>query len=448
MARAGERRALKAFQRAAARVPAYRTILAEQAVDPRAVRTIDDFREQVPVLDKAQTFGRFPLAELCRPGAIDALAAVLTSSGQGRRFSFGLTTAAQARREADHIDLGLAYVFAADRRRTLLINCLSMGVRVVSELATVAEVSVREDMALALATNFGPYYDQVIFVGDPLFLKRLSDAGRDQGLDWSATNVNLIIGEETFGENFRDYLAEHFNIDPARPEEGLIVSSMGVGELGLNLFHETRESVALRRRAAADEGLSRALFGDPAHRQAPPMLFVYNPQRTLVEVVEPGADGFGALTVTVADRDAPLPLIRYRTGDVARPIDPAAVRDRAEVLPRLPMVALLGREGSRLPDGRDILAYKDALYRDRAVARRLSGAFRLQWDGEAATLHVQLRPQAPATSDLAARLAEVMPGGLVPERIRLWPYRQFPFGMTLDHERKFSYVADDSAVGA
>jgi hypothetical protein len=32
-----------------------------------------------------------------------------------------------------------------------------------------------------------------------------------------------------------------------------------------------------------------------------------------------------------------------------------------------------------------------------------------------------------------------MPPGMRPERVVTWRYEQFPFGMTLDYERKFSY---------
>ena len=40
---------------------------------------------------------------------------------------------------------------------------------------TVATVSVREDMAVALVRAFGAYYEQILLVMDPLFAKRLID---------------------------------------------------------------------------------------------------------------------------------------------------------------------------------------------------------------------------------------------------------------------------------
>ncbi len=442
----GERRALGAFRRAAARVPAYQELLAEGGVSPGDIRTLADLTERCPVLTKETTFGRFSLHQLCQPGALDQLATVVTSSGHGGRLAFGLSTWAQAGRGRRDIDLALEHAFAVDSYRTLLINCLPMGVRFSSDVVTVAEVSVREDMALALASNFGPYYDQIILVGDPLFLKRLSDTARDQGIDWGAMRVNVVIGEEPFGENFRGYLAARLGVDLESGSGGLIGSSMGVGELGLNLFHETRETIALRRRAARDPALARLLFGSAELSGAPPMLFVYNPLRVFVETLGADADadggGFGRLTVTLVEGSAPLPLVRYQTGDLARRV---AVDPGAESL-ALPLIAVAGAEADRLPDGRTVTDYKDALYIDHEVADALSGAFRLEWGEGGPRLHLQLRQGAAEAADLRARLGQLLPGELAPEALVVWPFETFPFGMTLDYERKFDYLPSPAKV--
>src|SRR5690606_21152796 len=200
-----------------------------------------------PVLNKTNTFARFPLDQLCHPGALDNLAGVLTSSGHGARFGYGLTTWSQSRQASDAIDLGLEYAFQTDSRKTLLINTLPMGVRFSSNSVTVAETSVREDMAVALATEFGKFFEQIILVGDPLFLKLVTDYCKERHIEWRQHKVHLIIGEETFGEHFRDYLARHFVLDNDDPSNGLIGSSMGVAELGLNLFYETEQTIWLRR---------------------------------------------------------------------------------------------------------------------------------------------------------------------------------------------------------
>ncbi|PWB59892.1 MAG: hypothetical protein C3F18_00465 [Nitrosomonadales bacterium] len=444
----GEQRVLRAFRRAASRVTAYAEILAGHGVNPRDIRTIADFQSLCPTLNKNNTFARFPLDELCVASALDNLAGVLTSSGHGARFGYGLNTRVQAKHASDAIDLGLEYAFQVDSRKTLLINCLPMGVRFSSNCVAVAETSVREDMAVALATEFGRFFDQIIFVGDPLFFKLLTDYARDHGVDWKKYRVHLIIGEETFGENYRNYLADHFHLNADDPAGGLIGSSMGVGELGLNLFHETPQTIKLRRQAHENTEFFEALFGISPEETPLPMIFVYNPLHCYVEIVGANKVGYGDLTVSMTDMKSALPLLRYQTGDVARllsPLDIERACNRTGLpLPgnlALPVIALKGRAKDQLPDRTHVGQYKDALYAQQDIAIRLTGAFRLEHTGERIVVHVQLRRGFQAEDSLQERLAAEFPGAIFPEQIRIWSYEQFPYGMTLDYERKFNYYA-------
>ena len=95
------------------------------------------------------------------------------------------------------IDDALDDAFGISHRRTLVINCLPMGVGFSSASATVATTSVREDMATALVTTFGSHYDQIIIVTDPLFVRRLLDyapqvsvqAGVQRFFEWYVKNA-------------------------------------------------------------------------------------------------------------------------------------------------------------------------------------------------------------------------------------------------------------------
>jgi phenylacetate-CoA ligase len=444
--RLGEKRALLAFRRAATNVSAYRTTLESHGVNPDEIRTIDEFQARCPILNKTNTFARYPLSELCHVTGLENLAGVLTSSGHGARFAYGLSTRLQAKYACDAIDLGLEYAFQVDSKKTLLINCLPMGVRFSSNCVTIAETSVREDMAIALATEFGRFFEQIIFVGDPLFLKLVTDHASELGVDWKKHKVHLIIGEETFGEHFRNYLADHFQLDNDDPSTGIIASSMGVAELGLNLFYETPETIKLRRLAQVNPEFFQALFGIAAVGTTLPMLFVYNPLRCYVETVGKDAAGYGNLTISMSDPEAVLPLLRYQTGDVARLFSPEEITRACELsglpLPGkmpLPVIAMQGRSKDCLPDATHTGQYKDALYVHKDIAIKLTGAFRVEYPEGKILVHVQLRRGFEEDNDLRSRLAAEFPGTVLPEQVQVWPYMKFPFGMTLDYERKFSY---------
>jgi len=434
---------LAAFRHAASAVPAYRRLLQDHGVEPAAIVDRETFTARCPVLSKADTFVRFPIAQLCAGGTTEDLAEVLTSSAHGGRFAFGLVSRRRRSEVAVMIDEALDAAFEVARRRTLAINCLPMGVGFSSNCMTVATTSVREDMAAALVRAFGSQYDQVLIVSDPLFLKRLLDYAREQGVDWRQYRVGVVLGEEIFGELFRSYVAGRLGLDIARGDGGYIMSSFGVGELGLHLCHETRATIALRRAAVRRPALAHDLFGVSTDV---PMMLTFNPHRTLMEALDPDPDEYGRLTVSMLDTSLPVPLLRYQTGDVVRLLDSAhvaaLVRRHQVTLPEpLPgtLLALRGRAADVLPDGSCVAGYKDALYADPLVADRLTGAFRLTATDAGVTAHVQLvggvRPEATFEDRLRAALRL---GGPVAQVI-VSPYEEFPYGMGLDYERKFAY---------
>lgn len=446
----GERKLLSAFRRAARCSPAYRLLLTEAGVDPTTIRTAGEFRDRCPILDKSATFGRFPVRELLAADlAAGDLASVLTSSGHGGGgFALGLATRAQLTNAAFDIDLGLDLAFDIDRRRTLLVNCLPMGVTFQSAAVCVANVSVREDMACAIVEQAGDLFEQIVLCGDPLFLKKLCDHSRDIGLDWRRYRLNAIIGEETFTESFRDYLAGVLGIDPDDPLSGLIGSSMGVGELGLNLFNETRETIALRRACARDPALRERLLGPATAGMPVPTFMVYNPLRTNVEILYSNDQDIGDLVVSMLDPAIPLPLIRYRTGDRARFVAPEKIAELAGAIapgfrpPVLPLIALQGRSKDLLPWGGHVDDFKDALYRLPAIARQLSGAHRISGDGNEIRWQVQaLRGAEANLAEIASRLEQTIAPRLPDTRLTVtcMAYDDFPFGKTVDYERKFVY---------
>jgi len=446
----GARWVVRRFHYAARHVPYFRELLAERGIRSVEVRNLEGFLARCPVIGKSDVFGATPLHRLCVHGRLGQPASVLTSSGQGGLFAFGLSPRGQRRRAEAAIELGLQHAFQTDDHKTLLINALPMGVGFTCSNVTIAETSVREDMVTALIKELGSYFEQIILVLDPLFAKRLIDHGQEAGVDWSAYRVHAILGEETFGECFRSYLARRLGQDPVRWSRGIVVSSMGVAELGLNLFFETSETVRVRQLAQTSPEALRPGLGDwPG--QVPPLLFVYDPRRLFVEVLEADSLGFGDLVVSTLDQTQLLPLLRYRTGDRARLLDPEALDQALRAaglvdlrLPRLPMVAVAGRSEDQLAGGRTVLDLKDALYREDWVADRVTGAFRVRSDGARCRVDVQLSPgRAEDAAAVTLRLRDLLGGadGSEGYSLQVWPSEAFPWRPLLDYERKFPYAA-------
>ena len=443
-----ERLTLVAFQRQIREVPAYREMLAE--FDPATVSDIGAFRKLAPILDKHNTFGARDIRDLCRGGDLDGVRSILTSSGHSGVFSFGVNTEENLARSSRSIDVGLEYIFGVDERSTLLINALPMGVKVNTKAAVLAETSVREDMVFALIKKFASEFEQIIIVAEGSFAKKIVEDGADHhGIDWRELPVSLITGEEGIAENYRSYMAHRLGIsDPARRDGKLVMSSMGIAELDLNIFHETLDTIRIRRLAHQDPKLRRALFGDAS--SICPMLFVYYPTRCYIEQ-HPSGNAEQELVLSMLSDEMKIPLLRYRTGDLGRIFQ---YEDMVRILRehgysvapdlKLPFVAVYGR-GEALTSASSQLTpdeVKEAIYADYEIAELLTGNFGLKMKaGNLVEIEFQLRkgkePPAGVEARFSESLAKINPIEVKPIFIA---YQSFPHMMEIDWERKFRYL--------
>src|SRR2546428_286560 len=199
---------------------------------------------------------------------------------------------------------------------------------------------------------FPPYsIEQLILVGQPLFTKRLIEEGAEQGVDWAGIRASVVTGGEGNAESWRTYISRRVGLkDPDRPDGRFVASSMGIGELDLNLFHEVPDTIRIVRTAYHDRTLRYALFGEGV--EVCPHFFMYYPMRTYIEEVPIPGSPVSELAVSMVSPDIRNPLIRYKTGDRIKIISYRtlerilAKHARPVPMPRLhmPIVAVFGRK--------------------------------------------------------------------------------------------------------
>ena len=269
----GEAAVLEAFQSAAREVPAYAGLLNRHGVDLAAVTDIESFRRLVPLTDKHNTFLAHPIHQLCRGGSLKGIKSIVPSSGHSGTFAFSVDTPEGGELAAKGADLAFEYVLGISERPTLVVNCYPMGLQVPTSMA-VANAGVNADVAIV--KSFASDFDQLIIVSQPLFVKKLLEDGFAQGVDWKRLRTTVVAGGEGFVESWRTYISGLLGIeDPDNPTTQFVASSMGAGELGLNLFHEVPETIRIIRRAYRDPALRQALFGEGVTHT--PHFFVYYP---------------------------------------------------------------------------------------------------------------------------------------------------------------------------
>ncbi len=455
--RRSEAEALRVFQRAARRVPAYRKLLREAGVEPGQIRTIEDFRQSVPIVDKRSLFTPHEITDLCVDGRLDDAAGLCTSSGSTGEYSFGVERRGQAARNALALEFLLNVWFDILDRPTLLINALPMGVKVPSRHLTVAETGTRPDAVWALLAKLSGQFDQFILVAEHPLLKKLIDEGPDHGVSWNDLRVHAITGGEYVAEPFRRYAADRLRGDRPEGDAGRIGINFGLSELSLSIGCELPGCPALRRDAWSDPSFLDQLTD--RRRPVCPAILQYNPTSVFLETV-PGPGEREELVVTVLDPRARLPMIRYNTHDEAALVTAdrlehaagQAALDRPRTPIRLPYLLLWGKLAPlRTPAGGTIYPeqVKDALYDIEPLAASATGNFVL-WAEDAATmLRVQLRRGCPPCPDGRAELARRISAQTGEElEVHLAAYEDFTRGMDHDFQRKNRYVdTPDSASG-
>jgi phenylacetate-CoA ligase len=421
---------LPAFlQEVASSVPAYASFLREHGVDPRAIRTFDDFR-RVPLVTKDNYVRRYPLAERCRGGSLDGCEMLALSSGSTGE------AVVWPRRLADEVVVARRFAqvfqaFGADRKRTLAVVCFPLGTWVGGMYTTaccrllaaegyrvtvISPGNQPEEIWRSLSA-LAASFEQTVLLGYPPFLKGVIDECIARGAPLAAYDLKLVLAGEVITEEWRDLVMARAGI--RRPLHD-IASLYGTADAGV-LGNETPLSVAIRRQLGRRPALARSLFGEARL----PTLVQADPHSRFFETSE------GTLLFTC---DGPAPLVRYHIADAggvlafdelvaalrSEGVDPFEELDRSDPsIVELPFVYVFGRALHAVSYfGANVFREMVSVALDgTALASRITGKFVMRVDedeGRDTHLRIVVELARGSTRDdgLAASLAQSIAGTL------------------------------------
>ncbi|OGW79879.1 MAG: hypothetical protein A3J81_07020 [Nitrospirae bacterium RIFOXYB2_FULL_43_5] len=419
---------VKLIKRIIKKWPAYRRFIEGKGIDPLKIDSISD----LPVIDKqfiARAIHTVPLFKVKN---------IVPSSGStGADFSFGLFGEIEIKKASVAIEEFLQKRFNTDNKKTLILNLLPGAIPVQSSTATVASIGVRIDTAIAAIRSLGSSFEQIILIGEPLFIKNLVEYGLKQSIQWKYLPLIIIVGGEWISESYRTYLENIVGYHR-------IYSSMGMAELGLNYFYETDETIMLRRLLFEDSRLLRMLLGD---LDFCPMLFAYHEEDVYVETIAEPNDAFESILLTTTDPMRVLPLIRYKSGDKGKKLRRTEINNALktmgyrELLNRtdLPILAHFGR-------GKNIAgiypeAIKDIIYSSMEIASSTTGNFILNRGEDTVELGVQLKEDVYPTHDIKNIYLNSF--NRLSVHIELYSFDLFPCPLTF--ERKVQYINEGNS---
>lgn len=440
------KKALHVFKMHAKIVPFYSNFLRESDTHPDKIKTIDDFVKLVPILDKEKLFSPnlHNIEEILPRYGLRDCQDILPSSGFSGNFSFGFNSRRDSKPQEKHVDMMLEYIFDVKHRKTLLINSLPMGITIPTRKVITINTGPRADIVISIIKVFSKQFDQMIIVGDNSLVKNIIEHGIEDGIRWRDHTTHLIVGGDSFPENFRSYIAHLMNADIDREQKIVIGSSFGIAEIGLNILWENVNTIGMRRAAFLDTKFRSALLGQ--EEEVCPMLFQYNPLRIHVE------ESGGRLLFTNLNTNAITPIVRYASGDlgiiipyerVVKALDDVGLQ-RYRPHFHLPIVALKERLQYLNFEGRHIFPsiIKQALYSDFSLPGVTTGYFRMAESSKKLLLEIQLKQGVSVPEDIKKRFEIAVKSYVrnVHIELKLHPYREFQYGMGVDYERKFQYI--------
>lgn len=308
----GETMALDLFHLAAKRVPAYKDFLQKHGVDPKKIRTYEDFQAHVPVVDKKNYLSQYPLAQLCLDGNMFNNRIISVSSGSSGTPFYWPRGLAQDQEGADMFGEIYDDIFQMNEKSTLLVICFSMGTWIAGSFTTSASFGyadkgnpinivtpgLEKGEAINAIKNLSTHYEQVVVVGYPPFVKDIIEEGKRSGIKWPKIKTRLLMAGEAFSEEWRDYVLKMISSKDPYFDSSNIYGSADAGILG----NETPASVLVRRIYNQRPKMRMGLFGTDTL----PSIVQYDPTRRHFEEVN------GELVFTTMSG---IPLVRYNIRD-------------------------------------------------------------------------------------------------------------------------------------
>ena len=407
--------------------PAYEKFLENKGISTGKIKDLNE----LPVIDKKFISSAIHMVPLFKVRSI-----IPSSGSTGNDFSFGLFGDTELKRTSNTIDTLLKSRFNTATKKTLLLNTLPGAISIQSSTVSIAPIGVRLDTAISVIKSFGSSFDQLILVGEPLFVKSLIELGVQESILWKHVPLFVIVGGEWTPERYSTYIETM-----AGPQR--IYSFMGMAELGLNYFLETDETLMLRHLLAKDKNLLKMLVGDSPFC---PMIFAYDEDEVYVETVGQPGETTESIVLTTLDPNRALPLIRYKGGDRGKVLSREMIND---VLTSMGYSALFSAPGSPIlahfGRGRSISEIhpeqvKEIIYAHWIVASTTTANFKLSRKENMLHLEVQLKEGIHVNSTLESEYDSAFSG--LPLHVTLYPFERFPY--LLDFERKVQYVSESA----
>ena len=314
----GGKMALELFHWMVNTTPAYRAFLEKYKINPVKIQKMKDFKT-LPFTSKdtylrpANYIDLFPNRDIASATTVSA-----TSGSTGEPFYFPRSGIHDDMYQYE-TEIFLKEQFGIDKKKSLAVLGFGLGIwiggiftyKVLDRISakgyplTIVPTGPSKEQFLKAVQKFGHFYDQIILMGYPPFIKDVLDEGKDYGIHWKDYELKILTAAEGYSENFREYIAKKAGLNNMLSDT---INIYGTVELG-TMARETSLGNLIRHLAVKNKKLFKALFLEAG---CIPTLCQYYPHLVYFEEMEID----GKTEVIATGYGTAVPLIRYRFNDL------------------------------------------------------------------------------------------------------------------------------------
>ncbi|MEO8065558.1 MAG: hypothetical protein ABI643_01735 [Candidatus Doudnabacteria bacterium] len=301
---------LNIFHTAAREVPAYRSFLKANKIDPKKIKMFEDF-ERLPIMDKHNFIHKYPFEQSFSRKKIPAM--ISASSGSSGKPTFWPRDDLQEQHGGEiHLRIFRDIFGIKPDQPTLVIDCFATGIWVAGNFTlsscryvsrqgynlTSVTPGIEIEDILSCIKILGPHFKNVIIAGYPPFMMDVFVEAIKRGIK-IPKNLKVMTSGDKFSEEWRDAVLKLLHLDGLSS----VISVYGCADASL-LGFETAASIFLRRKSLEVPQLYHRLFGS---EKSLPTILQYDPKYVFFE--ENGQE-------LIFTANTSIPLIRYNIHDV------------------------------------------------------------------------------------------------------------------------------------
>lgn len=293
-----------------------------------------NFHQCIPMMSKSDIFGDQEYLKLIFSNQGSSRLKIVPAAGTtASLLSFRIHDDSKESTQYQVLSHVLQRAMKIEVEKTLVLNAYPTGISLPTSIHSI-ECSAKPEIVVLALKSVAKHFENVILLSQPKFLKYCVSHGYLKPVDLKS--MFFFLGGAWYSKALVNYLSLKSGLPPEH-FESRTYSLYGIAEVGLGIGIQTPELAALRNRLPLQFSELREKAW--TSHLAAPMVFKLDSNRFFLESID------NELVITALDVNSPIPILRYKTGDLGSLLSSQMNSDNSNVtLPPSALFMVFGRK--------------------------------------------------------------------------------------------------------